>query len=841
MKKSSGANNVEVSKAASAFGRLLVPAMLLAVAMSGTLGWIGTASALPCLGDTIGEPVNCTANDIRITDFHDIVVTDDGCVSQGDTVTFDAVLTVVTTATSRYDIGLFIGTDGRQAINGQCQVRALPTGPLPFRQLDGDACGDTSSAATVNVRVSNVTVNCVDANANRMLDVASCTSWQQNAVQACNGAADIEPGTAAKCNCPELPADIPIFVPELICTSNAECDANATGCNDGICNPGDPDAEASGCVFTSNDANCDDHRFCNGAETCSTTLGCRGGTPPNCADAVACTVDACNASSDTCTHAPSNSPCSDGVFCNGAETCNATLGCQAGAPPDCVDAVACTVDACNESTDSCTHAPSHSLCSDGLFCDGEETCSATLGCQAGAAPSCVDAVSCTVDACNESTDSCTHAPSDSVCSDGLFCSGAETCDALLGCRPGTPPDCADEIACTRDACNESRNDCTHVPNDVVCMDGLFCSGTETCSATLGCQAGVPPNCADSVACTLDTCDENTDGCIRTPDDFLCSDGLFCTGAETCSALLGCQAGVAPVCTDTVACTANSCNETADRCDVIPNNALCADSDICTDDRCSPLSGCGNPNNTAFCDDHNECTGDDRCANGQCLPGGSVCGNGVVNTTCGEECDAGSGEICANGLDDDGDGLTDCADPDCSNPAALGCDAECLLVPACVGILNDPAIIYMHDDGERAQGNGRFSFHGRMVPLTPVDPLVDGFVVTIGNANGEIYRAEVGPGDLRENSRKRYSLNATAAAIALNNGGIHSLHIRQRKDDGETGFGFRVKATGDYSRATLELMTTQVYFGNNVAYLTATWTQRPGRWTLYQRHLKNQQP
>jgi len=50
-----------------------------------------------------------------------------------------------------------------------------------------------------------------------------------------------------------------------------------------------------------------------------------------------------------------NADCDDGLFCNGAETCVAGA-CQPGAVVDCNDGVACSVDTCNEATDSCDHA-----------------------------------------------------------------------------------------------------------------------------------------------------------------------------------------------------------------------------------------------------------------------------------------------------------------------------------------------------------------------------------------------------------------------------------------------------------------------------------------------------
>ncbi len=144
---------------------------------------------------------------------------------------------------------------------------------------------------------------------------------------------------------------------------------------------------------------CDDGLFCNGAEQCISSV-CQAGTPPNCADSVACTTDTCNEATDSCDHTVNNAACSDGLFCNGSETCNVTLGCQAGTAPNCADSVACTTDSCNETTDTCDHTANNAACSDGLFCNGAEVCNVTTACQAGTAP-------CTGGAtCDEPTDTC---------------------------------------------------------------------------------------------------------------------------------------------------------------------------------------------------------------------------------------------------------------------------------------------------------------------------------------------------------------------------------------------------------------------------------------------------
>jgi len=76
-------------------------------------------------------------------------------------------------------------------------------------------------------------------------------------------------------------AELGCQIAPVVCLTNAECAAGATGCNDGTCNPLSPDANAFGCVFLPSDPLCSDNQFCNGAETCDPTLGCQAGTAPN--------------------------------------------------------------------------------------------------------------------------------------------------------------------------------------------------------------------------------------------------------------------------------------------------------------------------------------------------------------------------------------------------------------------------------------------------------------------------------------------------------------------------------------------------------------------------------
>jgi hypothetical protein len=528
---------------------------------------------------------------------------------------------------------------------------------------DGQYCNGTESC--------NATTGCQPGSAINCADGISCTT------DACNESTDSCTHTPNNGACSD----------GLYCNGTEICDAvqgcktgTAPNCNDNVaCTIDSCDEGGDTCAHMPNNSACNDGLWCNGVETCHPTLGCQPGTPPNCSDGIACTTDTCNESNDSCTHTTNNAACSDGQYCNGNETCSATLGCQAGTAPNCSDGVSCTTDSCDESTDSCTHATNNASCSDGQYCNGTEVCHPTLGCQAGSAVNCNDGLACTTDACNEANDSCVNTTNNAACSDGLYCNGAEVCHPTLGCQAGSPPNCDDGVACTFDGCNESNDSCTHTPTNTMCSDGLHCNGVETCHATLGCQSGSPPNCADSVACTTDTCNEATDSCDHTVNDTLCSDGLYCNGTELCHATLGCQVGTAVNCSDGVACTTDSCDETADQCVHDPNDASCTNGLFCDGqevcdlvlgcqdnaDPCNAPLICDEPNdrcvscvNNSQCDDGVFCNGAESCnvASGTCVPGVTpACSDGVACTvdtcntatdSCEHSADHGS---CSDGL------------------------------------------------------------------------------------------------------------------------------------------------------------------------------------------------
>lgn len=241
--------------------------------------------------------------------------------------------------------------------------------------------------------------------------------------------------------------------------------------------------------------------------------------------------------------------CDDGLYCNGSESC-VSEQCTAGVPPNPDDGVGCTVDTCNEADDVLVHTSDPAACQDDLFCNGHETCDPLLGCGPGSEPCFVPVL------CDEDQDLCAACSSSAQCSDGQYCNGPEVCTSG-SCSFGSSPSLDDGVACTSDSCDEVNDTPVHEANDALCANGVFCDGAEVCNAVAGCQAGSPPLLDDGIACTLDDCDEDLDQVLHQPDDAVCSNGLYCDGTETCDPEFGCDPGSAP-------CQVG-CDETGDVC------------------------------------------------------------------------------------------------------------------------------------------------------------------------------------------------------------------------------------------------------------------------------------
>jgi uncharacterized repeat protein (TIGR01451 family) len=249
------------------------------------------------------------------------------------------------------------------------------------------------------------------------------------------------------------------IAPEEICLTDADCD-DGNPCTADTCNP-----STGRCQSTPlpDGTSCDDHNACTTGSAC-VSGSC--GTPVVCNDGNACTTDVCNPATGACTSAP--------IVCD--------------------DGNSCTTDSCNPATGQCLFAaePSGSSCNDGDLCTSGDACVVLPGqavptCQGQ--PKCPDADPCTADRCDPTTGACSNPP--------------------VQCDDGNP--------CTLDVC--MGGSCVSSPMAGACDDGNRCTTGDTCTPGPTGQpvcSGTPTNCDDGDACTMDTCNPVTGGCLHMP-------------------------------------------------------------------------------------------------------------------------------------------------------------------------------------------------------------------------------------------------------------------------------------------------------------------------------------
>jgi hypothetical protein len=488
-----------------------------------------------------------------------------------------------------------------------------------------------------------------------------------------------------------------------LCTGSADCD-DMIGCtmdvctdcacehrtDDTLCADGFTCDPVAGCPLRTcaSDADCDDHRPCNGTETCATgTMTCAAGTPIDCDDGDVCTTDLCDDSvhDGMCNHTTRDAD-GDG---HGDATCMPGVGIVA---DDCDDTNAMVLpgvpEDCNGLDDDCANG-----CDDGFTCcrgtmgpcmtscgtTGNRTCNATCGwsvcspppetCNAvdddcnGAADDVFACVQGVTQACTTSCGSAGMRTCDSGCA-WSACAAIETCNGLdddcngmpddtFACVGGTSAGCATScgstgtLACSAttctasatcvppaEGCNGIDDDCdTRVDETVECTAGTMRScmttcgstGNQTCSATCTFPACTPP------AEICNGADDNCDG--RIDETFACVPGAVGTCMASCGTM-GSR-------TCTASCTWGACTPPIEACNGVDDNcnSMCDESFSCcsgTSDTCT--TSCGTTG-TRTC-------GTGTCVYGSCFPPPETC-NGM-DDDCNGTCDDGTGLACCAG-------------------------------------------------------------------------------------------------------------------------------------------------------------------------------------------------
>lgn len=593
---------------------------------------------------------------------------------------------------------------GAKTINGVPGGTPCSTGGNCFYVMSGGCC-------KFNCQFVGQGAPCDDGNACSIGEKCNNIGYCE-----CSGSCDPTAAVGSVCRASTGECD-----PAEICLAGTGCPAdsksrNGTACTDDG-NPCTQDkcngssalcqhpAGNAGATCRASAGECDPVETCTGSSTTCPAQQPPTGTPCT-SDGNVCTNDVCDANS-VCTHQNNTDPCSDGLFCNGVDTCSGG-GCNVHAGSPCASLGECNNGTCNEAADNCAVTAGTSCSSDGNVC--------------------------TTDQCNGSG-ACAHTNNSASCNDGLACNGADTCsggtcsvhagDPCVGgseCNNACNPDgschnpagtsCSDDgNVCTTDQC-DGNGTCSHIPNTASCNDGLYCNGTDTCSGgTCGhtgnpCNGGpecnnvcneTADNCAvtagtsctdDGNICTNDECN-GSGACAHPNNTAPCNDGVFCNGsADTCSGG-SCSAHAGDPCTMGSEC-ANACDELADSCFDMEETPCTDDGNVCTNDQCDGGGLCVHPNNTDPCNDSLFCNGTDTCSDGSCghsgdpCSGGSECANlcnesadncfNPSTTTCTDD-----GNVCT---DDTCDGSGACAHP--NNTASCDDGLFCNVNEVCSG-------------------------------------------------------------------------------------------------------------------------------------------------------------
>lgn len=278
-----------------------------------------------------------------------------------------------------------------------------PIAPTPC--TDDASCDDTNGCTTDTCDVdtgecSNTAAcaddHCVDDACVECLADAECDDSDACTVDACgddgacttSGATDCDDGDA--CTDDTCDSATGCVNADIDCDDGVACTDDA--CDGGVCANTDNCPVGSACNETTGECvlACDSAEVCDDGDACTTDAcvnNACSNTAVDCDDSVACTDDACDAG-----------VCVNTDNCTAPETCNTTTGL-------CEEAPICTVDA---------------DCDDGVFCNGAETCDVATGnciagtrpCDDGGATACADDFS-VVETCAEGDTAaiCTACPS----------------------------------------------------------------------------------------------------------------------------------------------------------------------------------------------------------------------------------------------------------------------------------------------------------------------------------------------------------------------------------------------------------------------------------------------
>ena len=320
---------------------------------------------------------------------------------------------------------------------------------------------------------------------------------------------------------------------EDVCTLTDACQAgecvgaDPKPCDDGKACTTDSCDPIAGCVFEPDDTlTCDDGNACTLTDACQAGE-CVGSDPKPCDDEKPCTADSCDPATGCVFDADDELTCDDGDACTLTDACEAGQ-CVGSNAKVCDDGKPCTTDSCEPATGCVFEAD------DALTCSDDNVCTQTDVCQAGECvgsnpKSCGDGNPCTDNECDP-TAGCVTVNNAASCSDGVFCNGADTCSGGSCSKHAGNPCSGGKPYCSGSACHQclQSSHCGSVSYGGWSSCGGYSndcdqSGTKT-------RTKYTPKCGGG-GCSTSTSTES-DGCSRNTSGKVCKYGPKVCGKST---------------------------------------------------------------------------------------------------------------------------------------------------------------------------------------------------------------------------------------------------------------------------------------------------------------------
>jgi hypothetical protein len=186
------------------------------------------AAAQQCAG--VYTMSSCDQVSDLVVDELEAVSVADPCTSYGDSASAILDLVVRDTTSSRYDVGIFVATNGGSALTGGSCLHDFLAQPLTISPVYGDSngdgisdirngpwldgepsampqdfCGDIAGGTQVIKSLQTaslpLTISCNDTDGDGYVDADVCLSWSNGTMNACRNVGDAHPAGPNTCHC----------------------------------------------------------------------------------------------------------------------------------------------------------------------------------------------------------------------------------------------------------------------------------------------------------------------------------------------------------------------------------------------------------------------------------------------------------------------------------------------------------------------------------------------------------------------------------------------------------------------------------------------------------------